>query len=161
MWKRKRKGEPLPWYRAPNYKGNITEAEKRQLDAFRMQPKHPSAQWDDLPEEVRNYIVRIELELYDGKQDAAAGRAFFWSAAGAVLLFLVYKGVLGEPTIWRYAPAALILIVPWIVYRFEWNKNAEAFRPRNTEERIREEWELNYIVDQKTHAESDASSDAS
>jgi exonuclease I len=31
MWKRKRKAEWLPWYRARNYKGDLTEAEKRQL----------------------------------------------------------------------------------------------------------------------------------
>ena len=38
MWKRKRKSEWLPWYRAPDYKGDLTEAQKRELDAFRMQP---------------------------------------------------------------------------------------------------------------------------
>jgi hypothetical protein len=42
MFRRKKKQpEHLPWYRARNYKGNLTEAEKRQLDFFRMQEKHP------------------------------------------------------------------------------------------------------------------------
>ena len=41
MWRRKRKAEWLPWYQARSYKGDLTEAEKRELDAFRMQPKHP------------------------------------------------------------------------------------------------------------------------
>jgi exonuclease I len=77
MWKRKRKAEWLPWYRARNYKGDLTEAEKRQLDAFRMQPKHPAAQEDDLPEEVQSYIGRIEMELYDKKQEGAVGQAMF------------------------------------------------------------------------------------
>ena len=58
MVKRKRQVEHLPWYRARNYKGDLTETEKRQLDAFRKQPKHPAAEEDDLPEEVRNYSVR-------------------------------------------------------------------------------------------------------
>jgi len=64
---RKRKGKPewLPWYRSRNYKGDMTETEKRQLDAFRAQPKHPATRTEDLPEEVRDYINGIELELYD------------------------------------------------------------------------------------------------
>jgi exonuclease I len=38
MFRRKKKQpEHLPWYRARNYKGNLTEDEKRQLDFFRMQ----------------------------------------------------------------------------------------------------------------------------
>jgi hypothetical protein len=44
MWKRKPKTEWVPWYRAHDYKGDMTETEKRELDAFRMEPKHPAAQ---------------------------------------------------------------------------------------------------------------------
>jgi hypothetical protein len=87
MWKRKQQ-EWVPWYRARNYKGNLTEAEKRQLDAFRTQPKHPAATFDDLPEEAQGYLSGIRLELYDKKQDGAASRAFVMSAIGAGVLFL-------------------------------------------------------------------------
>jgi hypothetical protein len=166
MWKRKRKAEWLPWYRARNYKGDMTEAEKRQLDAFRMQPTHPAVQWDDLPEEVQKYVSRIEVELYDHKQQQAAGRSLFFCAVGVLLLFLNYKGCLGDPTIWSYVGAVLLLVLPWFVYRYEWNKNAEEFLPSDapygvTEERIREEWELNYIVSRRVEqrrAEGDAAS---
>jgi hypothetical protein len=152
MWKRKPKGEWLPWYRARDYKGDLTEAEKRQLDAFRMQPKHPAACEEDLPEEVREYIGRIELELYDKKQDEAAGYAVFWSVLGAVLLFLIYKGVFGPSTPWSYAAAVFAMVVPWLVYRYQWKKNAEEFLPKVeprinvTDEEFRKEWELNHIV---------------
>ena len=84
MWKRKRKAEWLPWYRARNYKGDLTEAEKRQFDAFRMQPKHPAAQEDDLPEEVQSYIGRIEMELYDKKQEGARGPSSARNARSSV-----------------------------------------------------------------------------
>jgi len=47
MAKRKRIAEWLPWYRGRNYKGDLTEAEKHQLDALRMQPTHPAARWED------------------------------------------------------------------------------------------------------------------
>jgi hypothetical protein len=88
----KRKAEWVPWYRAHDYEGNLTEAEKRQLDSFRVQPKHPAAQYDELPEEVQSYINRIECELYDKKQSSLVGQATVLSAIGGALLFLNYKG---------------------------------------------------------------------
>ena len=109
--KRKRKAEWLPWYRARNYKGNLTEEQKRQLDAFRMQPKHPAAQEDDLPEEVQNYINRIECELYDHKQQGLVGKAMALSVLGAAILFLDYKGYLGAPTILSTAAALFLLVL--------------------------------------------------
>src|SRR5262245_48784989 len=70
--KKKQPTEHLPWYRERNYTGNLTEVEKRQLDAFRMQEKHPAADYDDLPEEVKRYIGSLEMEVYDNKQGALA-----------------------------------------------------------------------------------------
>jgi hypothetical protein len=41
MFGRKKKpAECLPWYRARDYKGDLTENEKRQLDLFRMRKEH-------------------------------------------------------------------------------------------------------------------------
>jgi hypothetical protein len=48
--------ERLPWYRARDYKGDLTENEKRQLDSFRMRREHPAASYDTLPGEVKVYI---------------------------------------------------------------------------------------------------------
>ena len=42
-----------PWYRRKEYKGNLTEEEKRHLDSFRLDEKHPAAAVEDLPEEVQ------------------------------------------------------------------------------------------------------------
>jgi hypothetical protein len=64
-WKRESSSKRLPWYRAPNYSGNLTEAEKRQLDALRMQAPHPAARYEDLPEEVQSYISGLAIEAYD------------------------------------------------------------------------------------------------
>jgi hypothetical protein len=160
MWKRKRKAEWLPLYRARNYTGDLTEAEKRRLDAFRMQPTHPSPLWESLPEEVREYIIRIELALYDCNNERALGQAFVLTAIGVTLLFLNYIGCLG--TNWSYA-GAVLLVLPWIVYRYKWRMIKEAFRPSGAphniiEERIREIWELNYII-RNRRAKRDASSE--
>ena len=79
MWKRKRKTKALPWYRARNYKGKMTEAQKRELDSFRAQEPHPAADYDSLPTEVQHYINRLEVEIYDNKQRQIAARALFVS----------------------------------------------------------------------------------
>jgi hypothetical protein len=147
----KGKAEWVPCYRARKYKGDLTEAEKRQLDAFRMQPNHPAATIDDLPDEVQQYVSRVELELYDKKQEAAAARAFVVSAIGAALLFLNYNGCFAAPTIWSNLGAVLLLVCPWPIYLYQWRRNAEEFMPRGaswsaTAEAIRQEWELNYIA---------------
>ena len=164
MWKRKT--ERLPWYRAGDPKshiiiGNIPEAVKRQLDAFRMQPKHPAAHQDDLPEEVQSYIGSIEMELYDKKQEAAVTQAMFGSVVGAGLLFANYKGWLPSiSSFWSYVGAVLLLVVPWIWYWREWHKNAEEFTPEDyhpTDEAIRREWEIKYLA-RSRRAERDASS---
>lgn len=151
MKKREEKAEWLPWYRAQNYKGNMTEAEKRQLDAFRAQPEHPAMRTEDLPEEVQDYIKKIELELYDYKQQYAVGQAFFYSLIGAALLALHYTGCL-TATPWKYALDVLILVSPWFFYRYRWKKNAAEFLPSKndfsnpTDEAIRKEWEINYLT---------------
>ncbi|MEY9198470.1 hypothetical protein ABIA16_003586 [Sinorhizobium fredii] len=155
MWwtRRKKETEMLPWYRQPTYKGKMTEVEKRRLDAYRMQPSHPAATIDELPEEVQSYINRLEIELYDKKQDMLAGRTIGVSSVGAAWLCINYFG-LPAPTIWTYAFGMALLAVPWLIYQFEWKKNADEFLPkkiepdalRPTDEGIRTEWELNYIV---------------
>jgi hypothetical protein len=149
--KRQKKPEWLPWYRAQNYKGTIPEAEKRQLDAFRAQPKHPAMRTEDLPEEVQNYIHQVEWELYDHRQQYAAGQAFFCSLIGAALLALHFTRRL-TATPWIYAFDILILVSPWFFYRYRWKKNAEEFLPSGkdvpnpTDEAIRKEWEINYLT---------------
>ncbi|ATU92894.1 hypothetical protein [Phyllobacterium zundukense] len=159
MWKRrKKKAELLPWYRKPTYKGKMSEADKRILDSFRMQPKHPAATSDDLPEEVRSYINGLEVTLYDLKQDKIVGRSMIFSLVGAAMLYVNYFGV-PAPTIWSYFIGAAFLIVPWFIYPYEWRKNADEFVPKDrdpdalspTDEAIRTEWELEYIVN--THSE--------
>lgn len=150
MRKSRQPTEPLPWYRERTYKGNLTEAEKRQLDAFRMQDKHPAADWNELPEEVQSYISRIEMDVYDRKQSTLAVTTIACSAAGLLLGYSAYMGYV-DSSAWKYAIAAILTVAPWFFYRRQWNKNAEEFLPsdnpgRPTEEGIRQEWEMNYLA---------------
>ena len=107
-----------PWYRAYDYKDNIPEAVKRELDAFRKQPevillhrKH------DLPQEqVRDYIGQLEIDLYDKKQEAAVAQAMFASVMGALPLFRQLQRLARLPSVssfWSYAGGVLLLVVPW------------------------------------------------
>jgi hypothetical protein len=158
-WGRKKTAEMLPWYRERSYKGGMTEAEKRTLDAFRMQSEHPAADSDDLPEEVQGYINGLEMAIYDLKQDKAANIALACSLAGAAWLYVNYFG-LSAPTVWTYVFGALWLVVPLLAYRHQHNKNAEEFLPTKlepgelitTDEGFRREWEANYIVGTRQRA---------
>jgi hypothetical protein len=153
-WKRKQDTEWLPWYRVPGFKGKISEAEKRQLDAFRMQKRHPAATMGDLPEEVRLYIVRLELENYDFKQERAVGGPMIAGLLGAASLSVSYFGVHIQPadSIWPYFLGLVLLIVAWSLYRREWKRNADELFPQRrggpnlTDENIRKEWELEYLT---------------
>jgi hypothetical protein len=88
--RKKKRKEPLPWYRARNYNGNLTEAEKRELDSFRHREseggEHPSASYGDLPEEVQSYLSKIEIEYYDLIQQTLVGRCLLLSGVGLFLL---------------------------------------------------------------------------
>jgi len=152
MWKRKT--EFLPWYRARNYKGNLTEAQKRDLDSFRAQETHPAADYDSLPTEVQHYINKLEMEIYDSKQQKIAARTLFVIGIGVLLALQMYFGGL-EATPWRYAASALFIVVPWFVYSYAFKKNAKEFMPDDpgpnspTDEGLRMEWEIEYLGRQR------------
>jgi hypothetical protein len=155
LWrKRKKKKEPLPWYRMPDFKGNLTEDEKRELDSFRYRAEHegvahPAASFSDLPEEVGSYISKLEIELYDKIQEQLVGRCFLLSGLGAFLL-LNYFGwfTLNYHSAERLLFGAVLLLVPWVYYPIKWRKNADQHLGE-ADEAIREQWELNHIVNKK------------
>jgi hypothetical protein len=152
MWKRKQNVRWVPWYRAPGYNGDLTEAEKRQLDAFRSQPRHPAATSEDLPEEVQKYLGALELELYDAKQAAAATQALILSGIGAALLGLHYVNCLPVTAV-AYPFDVLLLLLPWLFYHRRWKRTADEFlsspesdSPNPTDEALRAEWEREFIL---------------
>lgn len=153
-WLRRRQrqssSERLPWYRAPDYSGNFTEAEKRALDAFRVQARHPAYQYNALPSHVEAYIARLEVEMDELKQGRTTMRALAPTLFGAVILYVTHFGVRPSDSIWDYLIGLAFIIFPWIVYRSEWRKNADEFAPGN--ENILKEWELDYITDARVAA---------
>ena len=146
---RKSSSERLPWYRAPGYSGNLTEAEKRELDAFRMQAHHPAYQYE-LPEHVELYIAGLQLEAYDLKQERAASGAFTTTLVGAAILYVAHFGAGPSNSIWSYLVGLALIILPWLAYRSEWRKNADA--NRFASENILMEWELHHLAKAKLAA---------
>jgi hypothetical protein len=155
FWRRTQKREYLPWYRRLDYKGDLTETEKRELDALRRQKKHPAARYEDLPDEVQHYIAGLELAAYDLKQDKAALKPIACALIGISLLYFHYVGPPSLSAFWTWAWALFLLIVPWFVYRREWNKNAQEFMPdylatpgasSPANEALLREWEVSHLT---------------
>lgn len=155
---RKRKSEWLPWYRQKDYKGDLTEAEKRQLDAFRASGEHPSANPGSLPEEVKGYISNIESEKYDRKSDSRFHNTVMITVAGLQMIYIFYLRH-DEYRVFGY------IIIPILIALFWWQNHLESVRdlddylpppgsdkPFPTDEGIRREWELRYIFESRQAA---------
>lgn len=146
-----RKREFLPWYRKPSYRGNLTEEQKRHLDAIRDRQPHPAATYDQLPEEVQSYIGELEMEAYDAKQQALVGRTVVLSAVGAFLVDANFLHLLNLTNAWAATLAVPLLVLPWLFYVRQWRRNADEFLPGQdapspTDEGLRSAWELAYIA---------------
>ena|SRR5215207_8609084 len=155
MFGRKKKPpERLPWYRVRTYKGDLSEDEKRQLDSFRMQETHPAASQDSLPREVQSYVIALEMEIYDRKQERLVGCCLLVSGVGAFFLFRYIFGY-EEGSFFKYSWSVLLLVLPWIYYRIQFKRNADDYLPPGeavfpTNEAIRKEWELEYISNKRS-----------
>lgn len=147
---KKEKQEWLPWYRVRDFKGNLTEAEKRELDSFRSLSKHPAITLEQLPVEAQNYIGMLELENYDAKQEKVAGEAMLVSALGLALLGAQYVGCMNATPSGNFI-AGVFVIAPWFYYKKKWAENADKFNPKSadvprpTDEALRCEWEVEYL----------------
>lgn len=104
------------------------------------------------------------MEAYDKKQGDLALGCLVASGLGG---FFLVRYALGydESSELKYVGSVLLLIVPWIYYRIKWQKNADEFLPKDepvfpTDEALRTEWELDYIVHkQSAERESESGSE--
>jgi hypothetical protein len=153
MFRRKQK-ERLPWYRKRGYKGNLTEDEKRELDSFRLREKrdegkHPAAKFDDIPDEVSSYIIKIEIALQDERQLGLVGRCFLISGLAAFYLANYLGWISLYHGSFELGLAVFFLVAPWVYYSWKHEKNRYEFSNEWGNEGIRTEWELEHIVSKK------------
>ena len=147
--------EWVPWYRRKEYKGNLTEEEKRHLDSFRLEEKHPAVAVEDLPEEVQGYLSELELAVYDKEQDGAATKAWGMTGIGAFMSFMAYHELGWPSPLLGYALGGASIVFAWINYSREWKKNADGLWMgkegkgvpfSRTEEKLQMYWELDEIM---------------
>jgi len=153
FWRKKNREDQVPWYRRRDYKGNLREDEKRELDHFRwlaQQPggKHPSDY--DLPKEVTDYISKLEFELHDARGTLLMGQVLFASGLGVLILASFFG--------WNWFPVnhdgsalalllgVLFIVVPWIFYFREQKKLGDRLFDFDGG---RTEWEQHYVVSKR------------
>ena len=156
FWRKKQQEEQTPWYRRRRYTGNLTEDEKRELDALRwsaQQPggKHPAAEYSDLPEEVQSYISKLEIELHDERGTVLMGRVLVASGIGAFIVASYFgRSVPSNHGSTLSLLGGLVFVVfAWFYYFWEEKKLRNEFWAGGASERIRSEWELEYVVSKK------------
>lgn len=162
FWRKKSKEEFVPWYRKRGYKDNLTEEEKRELDSFRwlaQQPegKHPSAEYSELPEEVQSYISKLQIELHDERGTLLMGRVLFSCIIGVYLVasYFGWRPYNNEGSLWSLCFGIFLIVIPWVYYFREERKLRNDLL--NSTEKIRAEWELDYIVSKKLKSNDDKS----
>lgn len=156
FWSKPQKKEPLPWYRELNYKGKLTEREKRVFDSFRMQEKHPAADYQSLRNEVQEYIVHLEAERYQLELGRLVQGCLIVFALGCYFTYWAFREdyipwtLFGPSTALSLFFGIVFLSVPPVYYWRTSKKLIEKFIPDgdwayNTNEALKKEWELNFL----------------
>ncbi len=147
-WFGKRNGDDVAWYRHRNYKGSLSEDQKMELDSIRWNSKigrHPAAKFEDLPEEVQDYIVYLEIELSDSKSFPSTitiivGIALAIYCALSAIDFVQYSDVF--PSIIKLSLFSIALIGIGIL---DARKIRKRLVEKDTDAEFMENWEINYI----------------
>jgi hypothetical protein len=146
--------EWIPWYRRKEYKGNLTEDEKRHLDTFRVEGKHPATAFEELPKEVQEYLNELELSVYDATQERVAIKSLVQTCVGALLIFLAYLGLGWLSPLVGYFLGCAIITFAWFNHSRDWKQNADSIWIKQkgkgvplsrTEDKLQEYWDLDAI----------------
>jgi len=153
LWRKTKMDDQIPWYRQRAYRGNLTEDEKRELDSFRwlaQQPggKHPAAEYSDLPEEVQSYISKLEIELHDERGTLLMVRVLVASGIGILIIanYFGWRIPINNGSMWSLLGGLFLIVFGWVYYFRDEKRLRNQFRGGGATERIRTEWELEYIV---------------
>lgn len=147
-WFRKRKDDDVVWYRHQNYKGGLSEEEKRELDSIRWPAEpgpHPAAKFQDLPEEVQEYISHLEIEVEGSKSflpiiAIIAGISLTIYCALSALDFVQYSDMF--PSIIKLSLISFALIGIGIL---EYRKVQKIWGKKDRDEEFMINWEIDYL----------------
>ena len=142
--------DQAPWYRRRDYKGNLTEEEKRELDHFRLLAQQPGGSHPadhNLPEEVNLYISKLKIELHDERGTVLMGRVLLLNGIGVLMLASFFGWSLfkvdHEGSALTFLGGVLFIVVPWFYYSREQKKLGDQLFDYDGRTF---EWELNYIA---------------
>ncbi len=153
----------VPWYRQKSYHGNLSEEEKRHLDAFYQLDQHPAVYHGDLPEEASRYINELECELHQERQDSAVTKFFAMIGIGLAVFYVTYNG-LGWLGNIGYLVGAVIIVFALYQYYQAHSRNSDWFMPKYegdnapvslTEEKLFEHWDLDEITRYRSRGRQD------
>lgn len=133
--------EDLPWYRGKGFKGNLTENEKRLLDSFRIDNKHPCTSNANIPEDVHALLIRLVVERQEDKLGSFSGKYTAIIGIAAFVIYLWYIDYLEISTSSLVVGGAGVVCL-CVLYSFEYKKYSKIL---NIREEIKKEWELKYI----------------
>ena len=147
FWFRKRSGDDVAWYRHRNYKGDLNEDEKMELDSIRWQAKsqrHPSAKIEDLPNEVVDYISDLEFECMRSRKSPHE-----WTVLIAFSLFVycilsgfeIIEAIEYSEKVWILLPISIIFFCNGF-----YNINKLDNFDFQSDQKLMEKWELDYII---------------
>lgn len=139
------------WYRKP--KARVSPADAAYFDDLRAGDRHPAADFGDLPEEAQAYIASLEVQHLDLARERYFSSGALWFLIGiAALAFAHFGGVgryvLVEPSPWDYVVG--LFFVGLGIVRFV---QGQRFDLPDVNERMRDEWEIDYVVTRKRGSE--------
>lgn len=136
----------------------MPEAEKRMLDALRIQPNHPATTNEDLPEAAKSYINELEVNVYGLHQQLILLRTVGQMGIGAFFLYASFYDIKPADDLFTRLITIALLVIPVIWAIRDWKRNSDRLLPEegswnSTDEQLRYHWELDYISKQHIRAE--------
>lgn len=138
------------WYRKP--KAKVSPADAAYFDDLRASGRHPAANFGDLPGEAQSVIAAMVVQHSDLGQERYFSSGALWFLIGiAALAFAHFGGVgryvLVDPVGWDYVMGFFFMALG--IVRFV---QGQRFDLPDFNERLREEWEIDYVVSRKRGA---------
>ena len=143
-----------PWYRRKDYKGNLTEDQKRYLDSFRNGEPHPATPFEDLPDEVQSRLMELELDLKEQQDSASVVTTLVWSALCCYSVYEGYVGDFGVVSFSYYCCALICIAMGYRTYQtyssrhehHNWYGDTNKGEPfSSTDESLQRHWEINAL----------------
>lgn len=135
------------WYRKP--KARVSPADAAYFDDLRTSDHHPAAEFGDLPEEAQSVIAAMEVQHLDLARERYFSSGALWLLIGAAALAFAHFGGVGryvliDPVGWDYVMGFFFVALG--IVRFV---QGQRFDLPEVNERLREEWEIDYVVNRK------------